>query len=124
MIMRSAKPINALMAATVSAITFGAFAILAAPLLSFLFLLTKSSSATFGADAFDGWMGLAVLAPLASSALGFISGWLMASTFNLFVTQPIKRLPAIEPMPRVRVVLMSAATSIDSPRLVGAPKPY
>ena len=122
--MRSAKPINALMAATVSAITFGGFAVLAAPLLSFLFLLTKSSSATFGADAFDSWMGLAVLAPFASSALGFISGWVMASTFNLFVTQPIKRQPAIEPIPRVRAVSMSAGTSVDHPRLVGVPKPY
>jgi len=124
MMMRSAKPINAIMAATVSAIIFGGFAVLGAPILSFLFLLTKSSSATFGADAFDGWMGLAVLAPLASGVLGFISGWLMASTFNLFVTQPIKPQPAIEPRPRVRAVAMSAATSIDSPRLVGAPKPY
>lgn len=122
--MRSAKPINALMAATVSAMTFAGFTLLAAPLLSFLFLLTKSSSATFGADTFDGWMGLAVLAPLASSALGFISGWLMASTFNLFVTQPIKSRPAIKPMQRVRVVSISTANSIERPRLLGAPRPY
>jgi hypothetical protein len=122
--MRSAKPISALMAATVSAITFAGFAVLVAPLLSFLVLLTKSSSATFGADAFDGWMGLAVLAPLAASALGFISGWLMASTFNLFVTQEIKPRPAIEAVRQVRVVSISAGTSIDHPSLVGAPRPY
>lgn len=83
--MKDMKPISALTAGVLSAAIYGAGALLCVP--AALFFLTSGSLHRLDADPIEGWVTLAVFAPLLSSAIGFMAGFFMASMCNLFVRQ-------------------------------------
>jgi hypothetical protein len=97
--MRNAKPISALLVATVSAAIYGGSTMLVAP--PALFFLATNSSAALNSEPMDGWATLAVFAPLAGGLLGFFAGLLMASLFNLFVKQVAKPRLALASVRRI-----------------------
>ena len=90
--MKDMKPISAVMVGMALAAIYGGATLLCGP--DALFFLTAGSLPRFDADPTDGWATIAVFAPLAGAAIGFLSGFFMASVFNLFVRQTSKRSPA------------------------------
>jgi hypothetical protein len=111
--MRDSRPISVSMAAIVAAAAFGGMAVLCIPGLSFLFQLihlaaNDSGPAIGGTASSDTWMTVAVLAPLFCAVLGLVSGTFMASMFNLFVRQAVRRKQAGEAVQRVRVASIGA----------------
>jgi hypothetical protein len=111
--MRDSRPISVPMVAIVSAAIYGGIAVLCVPALSFVFHLATSDGGPAVTDtSLDTWMTMAVLAPVFCALLGFVSGMFMASMFNLFVRQTIRRTPAREAVHQVRF-----------PTISGRPKP-
>jgi hypothetical protein len=83
--MKGMKPISATMVGLVLAVIYGGATLLCGP--AVLFFLTAGGVPRLDADPTDVWATVAVLAPLAAAAIGFLSGVLMASMFNLFARQ-------------------------------------
>jgi hypothetical protein len=90
--MKDIKPISAVMVGMVLAAIYGGATLLCGP--AALFFLTAGSLPRFDADPIDGWATVAVFAPFAGAAVGFLSGFFMASMFNLFARQTPKPAPA------------------------------
>ena len=97
--MRNIQPISALLVGTVSAAIYGGVTVLCGP--PILFFLTAGSLPGLDADPIDGWVTLAVFAPLMSGAIGFFSGLFMASFWNFLVVQVLKPKPSVVAMSRV-----------------------
>jgi hypothetical protein len=92
-IMKDIKPISALTAGVLSAAIYGGAALLCGP--PALFFLTAGSLSRLDADPIDGWVTIAVFAPMLSSVIGFLAGFFMASLFNLFVRQAPRPAPGV-----------------------------
>ncbi len=83
------RRVNVLQAAMVSAAVLGLGGVVFVPALSFVSLITSSASGRNVSET-DQAMVLAVIAPLIGAVLGFASGILTASFFNLLIE---KKLP-------------------------------
>jgi hypothetical protein len=83
--MKDIKPISAVMVGMALAAIYGGATLLCGP--AALFFLTSGSLHRFDADPLDGWATVAVFAPFAGAVIGFLSGFFMASMFNLFARQ-------------------------------------
>src|SRR5260370_25227982 len=85
------RRVNVLQAAMVSAAVLGLGGVVFVPALSFVSFITSSASVPFGRNvsATDQAMVLAVIAPLIGAVLGFASGILTASSFNLLLEKKL-----------------------------------
>jgi len=88
------KPINVLLAATISGLLQAAIAALVAPCFAFLSLLAGAAPSQLQSTvaASDNGMIFALAAPFIFGAIGFLGGGLMAFLFNLLVNTRTERV--------------------------------
>ena len=105
--MKTAKPISVILAATVSAVLYGATATIFVPCLAFLYLLTGANPPMETSSELG--MTFALAAPLVFATLGFACGLVMAFMFNLFVNTERRREAVRQERLRVRAAALTDA---------------